>query len=141
MASPGVQTIGRRAEHSAWFEWLTRAGFFARGVIYGIIGLLAVQVAIHSGGKVTDQRGALTTIAHQPFGHGLVLAIAVGLGGYAAWRFVQAIHGRGPEGGGDASATGRVVAAGSGIAYAGVCALAVSVLLQSGSSSSSSPHR
>jgi hypothetical protein len=67
--------------------------------------------------------------------------VAVGLGGYALWRFVQAIVGHGPEGGGDHSTMGRIVAASSGVAYAGMCALAVAILLGASSQSSSSPHK
>ena len=76
----------------------------------------------------------------QPFGHGLLIAVAVGLGGYALWRFVQAAYGTGPEGGGDSSAMGRIVALGSGIAYLAMCGLAVSILLGTSSRKSSSPH-
>jgi hypothetical protein len=132
---------GRRATASPAFEILTRTGFVARGVIYGTIGLLAIQVAMHSSNKRTNQRGAMETINHQPFGHWLLVGIAIGLAAYSLWRFVQAIVGHGPEGGGDHSTVGRITAAGSGIAYAGLCALAVSILLGSSSSSSSSPHQ
>jgi len=123
------------------FEALARIGFLARGVIYATIGVLAIQVAMHSTQKRTDQKGAMETIDHQPFGHWLLIAVAVGLGGYALWRFVQAIFGSGPEGGGDHSTMGRIIAAASGVAYAGMCALAVSILLGSSSQSSSSPHK
>ena len=41
-----------------------RAGFVARALIYGIIGVLAVKLAFgDDGGKVTNQQGALQTIA------------------------------------------------------------------------------
>jgi hypothetical protein len=133
--STDVRSQGRRAAHSPAFEALARVGFVARGVIYGTIGLLAIQVAIHSSNEKTNQRGAMQTIQKQPFGHWLLIAIAVGLGGYALWRFVQAAYGFGPEGGGDPSAIGRVVALASGLAYAAMCALAVSVLIGSSSSS------
>ena len=83
----------------------------------------------------------MQTIEKQPFGHWLLIAVAVGLGGYALWRFVQAFFGHGPEGGGDSSKMGRVIAAASGVAYAGMCALAVAILLGSSSQSSSSPHK
>jgi Domain of Unknown Function (DUF1206) len=138
-----ARSMGRRSVHSRTFQGLTRVGFLARGVVYAIIGLLAIQIAIHSGGssKPADQRGALETIQKQPFGHWLLIAIAVGLGGYALWRFVQAYFGHGPEGGGDHSAFGRVVAAASGCAYAAMCALAVSLLLGASSRSSSTPHK
>ncbi len=136
-----ARSTGRSATHSTAFEALTRMGFVARGVIYAIIGLLAIQVAMHSAKNATDQRGAMETIQKQPFGHWLLIAVAVGLGGYALWRFVQAVVGQGPEGGGDHSTMGRIVAFCSGVAYAGLCALAVSILLGASSGSSNNPHK
>jgi hypothetical protein len=137
----GAGSTGRRATHSSAFEVLARAGFVARGVVYATIGLLAIQVAIHSSNEKTNQRGAMQTIEKQHFGHWLLIAVAIGLGGYALWRFVQAFFGHGPEGGGDSSKMGRVIAASSGICYVVMCALAVAILLGSSSRSSSSPHK
>ena len=138
-----TRAAGRNAANSPAFAALTRIGFVARGAVYAIIGVLAIQVAIHKGSsRPTNQRGALETIQKQPFGHWLLIAVAVGLGGYALWRFVQAgIRARGPEGGGDHSTFGRIVAAASGCAYAAMCALAVSVLAGASSQSSSNPHK
>jgi hypothetical protein len=136
-----ARSRGRQAVHSPAFEALARAGFVARGVIYGTIGLLAIQIAIHAGSRSADQRGAMETIQQQPFGHWLLVAVAIGLAGYALWRFVQAFFGNGPEGGGDHSTMGRVVAASSGLAYAAMCVLAVTILLGTSTSSSSSPHK
>jgi hypothetical protein len=145
MSSMGAQAerAGQRAAHSRTFEVLTRVGFVARGLIYGIIGLLAIQVAIHAGNKQADQQGAMATIEHQPFGHALLVAVAIGLGAYSLWRFVQAFNGVGPEGGGDHSTFGRLAAFASGVAYAALCLLAVQILVGSGSSSSGSrnPHK
>jgi len=139
--SVDATAAGRRAAHSPAFEVLARIGFVARGVVYATIGLLAIQVAIHSSNERTNQRGAMETIEKQPFGHALLVAVAIGLGGYALWRFTQAFFGHGPEGGGDSSAMGRIVALSSGVAYAAMCALAVSILLGASSQSSSSPHK
>ena len=55
-----------------------------------LIGVLAVQVALGRGGATTDNRGALLPIAAAPFGHVLLIAIAVGFVGYAVWRFLEA---------------------------------------------------
>ena len=88
---------GEEVAQSALFEWLSRAGFVARGVIYGIIGILALQLAVGAGGKATNQQGALRTIAQQPFGKLLLILVAIGLGGYALWRIVRAALGHGPE--------------------------------------------
>jgi Domain of Unknown Function (DUF1206) len=136
-----ARSTGSQAVHSTAFAALARVGFVARGVIYATIGLLAIQVAMHSSDRSADQRGAMETIQSQPFGHWLLIAVAVGLGGYSLWRFVQAVRGHGPEGGGDHSSMGRVIAFSSGVVYGAMCALAVSILLGTSSRSSSSPHR
>jgi Domain of Unknown Function (DUF1206) len=70
-------------------EPLARAGFLVKGVLYLVIGTLAIQVAAREGGRVTGTRGALLTVLAQPFGRFLLLAAAIGLFGYAAWRIVQ----------------------------------------------------
>jgi len=135
--SQPVQAARRGGEdvaHSRAFEWLARAGFISRGLIYGIIGILAIKLAIGSGGTTTNQQGALKTIAHQPFGKVLLTLVAIGLGGYALWRFVRAALGHGPED--TDSGFDRVAALASGIVYAALCVIAVEILLGSGSSSS-----
>ena len=124
---------------SALFEWLSRAGFVARGVIYGIIGILAFQLAVGAGGKATNQQGALRTIAQQPFGKLLLILVAIGLGGYAMWRFVRAGLGHGRES--SDSGFDRVAALASGVVYAGLCVIAVKVLLNEKASSSGNPHK
>ena len=72
-------------------EWLARAGFLVKGVLYVVIGALALQVAARAGGRVTGTRGALTTVLAQPFGRTLLLVAAIGLFGYAAWRVLQGL--------------------------------------------------
>ena len=81
---------------------LARSGYAARGVVYLVVGGLAVLAALGQGGQTTDTRGALTTILTQPFGKVLLAIVAVGLIGYALWRVVQAIadvdhHGTEPK--------------------------------------------
>jgi Domain of Unknown Function (DUF1206) len=112
------------------FEWLSRAGFVARALVYAIIGVLALKLAVGQGGKLTNQQGALHTVAHQPFGKFLLTLVAVGLGGYSLWRFVRAAIGRGPEG--TDKGVDRIAALASGIAYGGLCVLAIEILLGAG---------
>jgi hypothetical protein len=130
-----AQKSGENVARSAGFEWLARGGFVARGLIYGIIGILAIKLAVGAGGTTTNQQGALETIAHQPFGKVLLILVAIGLAGYALWRLVHAVLGHGPED--TDSGFERVAALGSGIAYAGLGAIAVEILLGSGSSGGS----
>ena len=61
--------------------WLARAGLVGRGLVYLIIGMLALKLALGDGGKATDQQGALKTIADQSFGRSCSILVAIGLGG------------------------------------------------------------
>lgn len=70
---------------------LARTGFLVKGVLYMVVGGLALQVASGAGGRVTGTEGALTTAVRQPFGHTLLLVAAVGLVGYAVWRVLQGL--------------------------------------------------
>lgn len=92
-----AQRGGEKVARSSGFEWLSRAGFVARGAIYLTIGVLALGVALGIGGKTTNHQGALQTIAQQPFGKVLLILLAIGFAGYALWRFVHALVGHGPE--------------------------------------------
>jgi hypothetical protein len=130
---------GEKVAQSSGFEWLARAGFVARGLIYGLIGILAIKLALGAGGKTTDQEGALKTIAQQPFGQVLLILVAIGLAGYALWRLIHALIGHGPEN--SDSTFDRVAAFGSGIVYAGLCAIAIEILLGSGGNSSGNTHK
>ncbi len=73
-------------------EWLARSGYAARGVVYVIIGWLALVAAFGSGGQATGSKGALQSMLGQPFGKIVLGIIAVGLLGYVAWRATQAIR-------------------------------------------------
>jgi hypothetical protein len=126
--SAGV--AGESFVKSRTFELLSRAGFVARALVYAIIGILALKLALGYGGKVTDQEGALHTVARQPFGKVLLTVVAIGLGGYSLWRLVRAAIGHGPEG--SDSGFDRISALASGIAYGAMCALAIEILLGTG---------
>ena len=132
-----VKGAGDDFVHSSAFEGLSRAGFVARSAIYAIIGILALKLALGPGGKLTNQQGALATVAHQPFGSLLLTLLAIGLGGYALWRLFRTALGRGPEG--SDSGLERLAALVSGLAYGSLCVLAISILVGSGSGSSTSP--
>ena len=123
-------TSWRARSHSA--GWRERASS-AAGVVYVIIGILALKLALGDGGEATDQQGALKTIAQQSFGEVLLILVAVALAGYALWRLVRAAVGHGAEQRDDG--TDRVAALASGIAYAILCVTAVEILIGSGSSS------
>lgn len=104
--------------------WLARVGLTARGVVYLVMGWLALLVATGSKEQV-DQRGALTEVVVAPFGSALVLLLAVGFAAYALWRLLEAVTG--PVGEAD-GAGARIKSAARGIAYLVLAATALSVL-------------
>ena len=84
------------------FKTLARMGYGARGVVYLMIGGLALLTAFGEGGKTTDSKGAITEIMQQPFGYVLLTVLIIGLFGYVVWRFTQAVkdtdgHGNDPQ--------------------------------------------
>lgn len=116
-------------------ENLVRLGYATKGVVYGLIGILAVQAAFGMGGQTTDSSGALQTIAEQPFGQILLVAIAIGLAAYALWRFIETFLD--PEHQGkDAKGIGsRIGYFASGLVYSALAVEATSLALGTSSSS------
>lgn len=98
MASGGKVSADRVRDHahrsahraSPLLVPLGRFGYATEGLVYVLIGVLAVQVALGVGGETTDSKGVLLRIVGAPFGHVLLIAIAVGFAGYAVWRFFEA---------------------------------------------------
>jgi uncharacterized protein DUF1206 len=74
-----------------WIERFARVGYAAKALLYATIGVLAARAAIGAGGRTTDTRGAMATVLRAPFGRVLLLVIAMGLVGYAAWRILEAV--------------------------------------------------
>ena len=67
-----------------------RLGWAAKGVVYAIMGVLAVPIAFGGGTETASRSGALGEIAEKSFGRVLLGVVAVGLGIYAAWRLITA---------------------------------------------------
>ncbi|WP_037676774.1 DUF1206 domain-containing protein [Streptomyces griseus] len=92
MAHNGRREAERAAKGSVT-EGAARAGFTARGVIYLLVGVLALQIAFGDNGEQADRRGALAEIAQKPFGAVLLWALGIGLVGMAVWRLSEALFG------------------------------------------------
>ncbi|MFE2967935.1 DUF1206 domain-containing protein [Streptomyces sp. NPDC059340] len=83
----------RRAARRSGVEYAARAGLTARGVIYLLVGVLALRIAFGDGKNQADRNGAVAEIAQQPFGAVLLWALGVGLVGMALWRLSEACFG------------------------------------------------
>lgn len=133
-----VDVLVDNQQPQTWIEWLARFGYAAKGVVYSLVGILAVMAAFNwGGGKTTGSKGAFQTIASQPFGSVLLFLVGMGLVGYVIWRFVQVIYS--PEHNDDgAQDIGRRAAyAVSGLIYGALAFTAFKIVFSGGSSSSS----
>lgn len=124
-----------RTAQSDWLERLARAGLVARGFLYVVVALLAVQVATGDQEERADKQGALQAVVRQPLGKLLVLGMALGFAGYALWRFVEAAVGPPDEDDPRKALGKRVFQAARGAIYAAFFASAVRVLIWSNSRS------
>ena len=136
-AEVGQQARQTARKHSPWLVAFGRFGHAAKGVVYLLIGVLAVQVALGRGGETTDSKGALTKIAEAPFGQFLLIAAAVGIAGYAMWRLLQAVLDTDNAGTDGEGIVKRLGYAGSAIIHASLALSAVR-LLQTGNAGESS---
>jgi len=90
---------GRRAANSHYVDWLARAGLTARGIIYALIGILAIEIAFGNSGHRADQSGAVRVVASTPVGTLLLWLLVGGFIGMALWRLSEALYGApGPDG-------------------------------------------
>ncbi|MGW4806308.1 DUF1206 domain-containing protein [Kitasatospora sp. NPDC004272] len=90
-----------------------RSGFVARGVVYALVGVLALRIAFGAGGEEADRQGALHQVAEQPFGTVLLWVLAVGFVGMALWRASTAVFGEA----GRKKTGSRVLSAGRAVFY------------------------
>jgi hypothetical protein len=102
-AARDVKEKAADSSRGGWIEWLSRFGYAVRGVLYIVIGILAVQVATGRGGDMAGKDGAIAAIGNQTFGELLLVLVIIGLAGYSLWGFVRAIldpfnRGTGPKG-------------------------------------------
>jgi len=127
---PGREARGEAEVGSGWYAWVARAGLLAKGVSFGIVGVLAIKLAVGDGGKATSRQGALQSLAQHWFGKVLLILLAVGFAAYALWRYIQAYAERDDDGEkGEAKKWGkRAGYVGRGLIYAGLTYSTIRIL-------------
>jgi Domain of Unknown Function (DUF1206) len=106
---------GRRASRSRYLGVAARAGFAARGVLYVIIGCLALEIAFGHSSNQADSAGAVRLVAATPIGLVALWLLTAGFVGLALWRLSEAIYG-GP-GPGERKAGSRLAALAKAVVY------------------------
>jgi hypothetical protein len=111
-----AQATASRTANSRWLETLARVGFIGYGIVHLLFAWLALQIAFGQSSDDGDQSGALRTLAAQPMGKFLVVAIAVGLLAMAIWQGLEAAAGHRAERGGE-RVVERLASAGRTVVY------------------------
>jgi hypothetical protein len=121
-----VAKSAKRAAHDAvanpWVTHFLRFGQIARGVIYVVVGMLALRLSVGIRDVAMSQNGAIAVIGRQPFGHVMLVALAVGLASYALWDLIRAVLDPNYEG---QSRAGKLKRVGFALGAVGYVALAV----------------
>jgi Domain of Unknown Function (DUF1206) len=119
----------RRTANSKTLDRLARLGLLCRAILYALIGVLALQIALGSGGEEADKGGAIKTVAEQPFGTGLLWLMVLGLTALVAWQLWNALVGA-------TKALERFESAARAVVYAIVVVSVLSLLLRGSSGES-----
>jgi len=94
-----VRRSARRTANSPAMAWLARAGLAARGVMYVLIGVIAVQIAVEGSRQQADRTGAVRLVAQTAFGTVALWLLVIGFAGMTLWRLSEAIGGSAESGG------------------------------------------
>ncbi|HEU5333597.1 MAG TPA: DUF1206 domain-containing protein [Actinocrinis sp.] len=117
----------QRATRRDTVRTLGRAGFIARGIVYLLIGWIALLIALKHNALQADRSGALELIAGEPFGEVLLWFLAVGFAGMALWRLSLAVR---PTRRDARKTSKRAASAARAVFYAAACASTLTFILQ-----------
>jgi Domain of Unknown Function (DUF1206) len=136
-AARGSRTA-RRASDSPAARALARAGLAARGVLYILIGWVAILVALGQSSQQANQQGALQLLAGQPYGLVSLWLLGIGFAGYALWRLSEAAFGVTGQGNG---AGPRLKSLGRAVIYGFFAYLTFKIISGAGGGNSTSKQQ
>ncbi len=129
-AAKRAKSAGREAAQSTTLQLAGRLGLVCRGVLYGLIGFLALQVAFGRSGEEADSTGALRAVSDTPMGSVVLWLLAVGFAGLALWQLAEAAFARGVE------TKDRLLSLGRVAVYGVLCVSTVLFIVDEGSQGS-----
>lgn len=112
-----------------WVVRLGRLGFAAKGMVYLLVGILAVQAAVGTRTAKGGTSGVFAYIVELPFGQFLLVAVATGFVFHAVWRLTQALMDTDDKGSDAKGIAIRAGFAGIGLIYLGLAFSAVKIFL------------
>jgi hypothetical protein len=142
-------SVGAHAEHAKpslsderpWLARLARVGMLAPGLLYMLVGWLAIMLALgHQTGN-PSRKGALHEVAGHTWGMIALGALAAGFAGYALWRFAVAALGEKIESREDLNVWKRLWYVARGLLYVAACWTTIQVMENSTGSSDTATQR
>ena len=115
------------------YHVLVGVGLVSYGLLHLVIAWIALQLVFGKRGDASQQ-GALSQLARQPIGAGLLWVMALGLFTLTVWQAVEATIGR-DQGDRDGRMRRRLRSAGRAVVYLALGVLAIGVAIGSGSKS------
>jgi hypothetical protein len=87
------RSAARQAASSPVMTWLAKGGLASRGLMYILIGIIAVQIGLGSSHQQADRDGAVRLVAQTPFGAVVLWLLVIGFAGMTLWRLSEGIWG------------------------------------------------
>ena len=127
-AATDLERARHQVKNADWLNALARVGLVAKGASFALVGILAIKLALASGGKATSRQGALQSLAQHSFGKFLLILLAVGFAAYALWRFAQTFFDKNDVGDGAKGLAKRAGYFGRGAIYASLTYSTVKII-------------
>lgn len=122
-------------ETKPWIRRFSRVGYMTKGIVYMIIGILALLAAFGPGGETTGTTGAVEQISTMPFGKLLLWIIGIGLIGYIVWNLIKAFKDPQHEGNGGKGMIKRIGYFVSAVIYGNLAFAAIRLAMRKKSAS------
>ncbi|MEO7072218.1 MAG: DUF1206 domain-containing protein [Rhodanobacter sp.] len=90
-AGLSAKSAGDGRTPARWLRWAARCGFVAEGLVYVLIGGLALLVAFEPGQRPQGSKGALVQLGDAPLGRMMLAVLAAGLAAFVLWQCAQAL--------------------------------------------------
>lgn len=134
--SEAVEAAAETAEEAVrnpLVQRLAVLGFYTKGFLFVVIGLIALAVAFGiRGARLADPQGAMAAIAEEPYGKVLLIVFVVGAIGHGIWNLLRAITDVDGVGRDWKGIFTRCIQAMLGIFYLGMAVSAVEIVLSAG---------
>jgi hypothetical protein len=137
-----VKHSAKGAAANPGLELLERLGYIVRGVLYVLMGVLALRIALAKpDGQAVGLTGSVVVLVSNQFGRLLLFVIVIGLAAYSFWGLVRALFDPLHRGSDPSGYLERLGFVSSAVSYATVVVFALKILAGTGSSTTDATRK